>query len=140
MAKTGMVLVVVATLALPGTVGAIGRADVGAGVGMPEWAAGPRPETPVAATHEGSVGQALGGGVGMPEHIRERLMAHETLGAAVGMPDSIRERLTAQGALGTAAGMPEPIRERLMSHETLGVAVGMPEQVRARLMALAGQP
>lgn len=138
MAKWRLVLTSLIVLVIGLPAGAIGGADDAPRVGMPEWAAGPRPESPLAAHHEGTVGQALGGGVGLSEQVRARLTDRETLGAGVGLSDSLRARLMTQGALGTASGAPSQIQERLMNRANVGAAVGMPQQVRERLMAMVG--
>jgi len=136
MAKSWLLLTsfVVAAAALPA--GAIGRVDDTGRVGIPEWAVGPQGDGPVAAYRQGEPAQALGGGVGLSEQLRERLMNRESLGAAVGLSDPLRERLMNQGALGTASGAPAEIQQRLMNRETLGAAVGIPDHIRERLMAM----
>ncbi len=138
MAKSWFLLIsfIVAAATLPA--GAIGRVDDTGRVGIPDWAVGPQGDGPVAVYRQGepAQAQALGGGVGLPEHIRERLTNRESLGAAVGLSDPLRERLMNQGVLGAASGAPAQIQELLMNREALGAAVGMPVHIRERLMAM----
>lgn len=116
--------------------GAVGNADGGRAVGMPEWAMGLRTEMPAASHHEGAVGQALGGAVGLSDDIRGLLMNRQSLGAGVGLSEEMRTRLMERGALGTSSGAPEQIQTSLMNRLTLGAAVGMPQQIRERLMGI----
>lgn len=138
MAKLWWVSLVVLEVCLPA--GAVGNADGARAVGMPEWAMGLRADMPAASQHEGAVGQALGGAVGLSDDIRQRLTNRESLGAGVGLSDALRTRLMEQGALGTSSGAGEEIQQRLMNRETLGAAVGIPQQIRERLMGISLTP
>jgi hypothetical protein len=133
-----LMLFSVCVMCLPA--GAVGSAADAPRVGMPEWAAAYQQASPDDADgqQESTVGQPLGGGVGLAEQIRARLTNRESLGAGVGLSDALRERLMEQGALGTNSGASEEIQQRLMNRETLGAAVGMPERIRERLLGLTG--
>ena len=136
MGKSRLLLASLGLLVLCLPAGAVGNAGEAARVGMPEWAAAYEKWSSTDAEQEGTVGQPLGGGVGLSEQIRERLMNRESLGAGVGLSDPLRERLMNQGALGTNSGAAEGIQLRLMNRETLGAAVGMPERIRERLLGI----
>jgi hypothetical protein len=99
MARRCLLLIALTALSACGTAGAIGEAG-GRGLHVPDWAPGPNPQAPVTAEHEGTIGrasEAVNAAVGIPQQIRERLMAQ--VGGQLGL-ENRAEPLQARSTVG----------------------------------------
>ncbi len=119
--------------------GAVGGADYLPNMGMPEWAATSLSDASATAGYEGTVGQTVGGEIGLADQVRDHQASEALPKAPAALPDPLHQRSSLQEAMGLTPNTLAQTQERVTSQEGVGGAAETPMQVRERLMAMMGR-